>query len=228
MVLDEETSFGEWLKWYRSEHGGRGPHCGDAWIAGRESIRNGIVTLAQEREEFKARAEDAEAKLRAWETAAANNDPYVTNGGYVEVEVLEAVKRRNAELLTRPVTWIPVAERLPDTMLRVLAVYVKDGATTTIRALHVAAHEAICWGFDFDEAVYDAEEDKYYYPEGWYEAMEDGEFAFIGPVDGTVTHWAQLPALPIPKRDADSALSTGTGVTSGGNAHEPIKSAMLP
>lgn len=150
MVLDEETSFGEWLKWYRSEHGGRGPHCGDAWVAGRESIRNGIVTLAQEREEFKARA----------------------------------------------VTWIPVAERLPDTMLRVLAVYVKDGATTTIRGLHIAAHEAICWGFDFDEAVYDAEEDKYYYPEGWYEAMEDGEFAFIGPVEGTVTHWAQLPALP--------------------------------
>ena len=47
------------------------------------------------------RAEAAEAKLKEWETAANNNDPYVTNGGYVEVEVLEAVKRRNLELLTR-------------------------------------------------------------------------------------------------------------------------------
>ena len=45
------------------------------------------------------RAEAAEARLKGWETAANNNDPYLTNGGYVEVEVLEAVKRRNAELL---------------------------------------------------------------------------------------------------------------------------------
>jgi hypothetical protein len=50
---------------------------------------------------MKQRAEAAEAKLKEWETAANNNDPYVTNGGYVEVEVLEAVKRRNLELLTR-------------------------------------------------------------------------------------------------------------------------------
>ncbi len=47
------------------------------------------------------RAEAAEARLCEWEAAAANNDPYVTNGGYVEVEVLEAIKRRNAELLAQ-------------------------------------------------------------------------------------------------------------------------------
>ena len=56
---------------------------------------------ADEYERMKQRAEAAEAKLKEWETAANNNDPYVTNGGYVEVEVLEAVKRRNLELLTR-------------------------------------------------------------------------------------------------------------------------------
>ena len=116
---------------------------------------------------------------------------------YVKMETdLDAAMRRAEAAEARAATWIPIAERLPDTMLRVLAVYVKDSVTTTIRALHIAAHEAICWGYDFDEAIYDAEEDKYYYPEGWYEAMEDGEFAFVGPMQGMVTHWAQLPALP--------------------------------
>jgi len=60
-----------------------------------------LVGLEAERDVAVKRAEAAEAKLREWETAAANNDPYLTNGGYVEVEVLEAVKRRNSELLTR-------------------------------------------------------------------------------------------------------------------------------
>ena len=50
---------------------------------------------------MRQRAEMAEAKLKVWEEAANSNDPYITNGGYVEVEVLEAVKRRNLELLTR-------------------------------------------------------------------------------------------------------------------------------
>lgn len=60
----------------------------------RKSMR-GALAIMQER------AETAEAKLKEWETAANNSDPYITNGGYVEVEVLEAVKRRNAELLAR-------------------------------------------------------------------------------------------------------------------------------
>lgn len=60
----------------------------------RKSMR-GALAIMQER------AEAAEAKLKEWETAANNSDPYITNGGYVEVEVLEAVKRRNAELLAR-------------------------------------------------------------------------------------------------------------------------------
>lgn len=40
MELDEETTFGEWFREYRSQHGGRKPHSGDAWVAGRESIRS--------------------------------------------------------------------------------------------------------------------------------------------------------------------------------------------
>ena len=51
--------------------------------------------------EWRQRAEAAEAKLKVWEEAVNSKDPYITNGGYVEVEVLEAVKRRNAELLAR-------------------------------------------------------------------------------------------------------------------------------
>ena len=59
---------------------------------------------ADEYVNLRQRAEAAEAKLKEWETAANNSDPYITNGGYVEVEVLEAVKRRNVELLARAET----------------------------------------------------------------------------------------------------------------------------
>ena len=62
------------------------------------------LAMANPLAEMTKRAEAAEARLKEWETAANNNDPYVTNGGYVEVEVLEAVKRHNAELLARAET----------------------------------------------------------------------------------------------------------------------------
>ena len=61
----------------------------------KERARHWALEAAAQKE----RAEVAEAKLKVWEEAANSNDPYITNGGYVEVEVLEAVKRRNAELL---------------------------------------------------------------------------------------------------------------------------------
>ena len=104
-------------------------------------------------------------------------------------------RQRTEEAEARCVTWIPVVDQLPTTELRVLAAYHDGRMTTTIRALYMPAKEVLCYG-EYDEAVYDAETDQYYYPAGWYEAMEEGEFAFVGPLSGTVTHWAQLPALP--------------------------------
>lgn len=104
--------------------------------------------------------------------------------------------RQRAEAAERAVTWIPVAERLPEPDLRVLAVYSEEGRKRTIiRALYLPPKYATC-DTEYEEAVYDHETDQLYFPGGWYEATEGGEYAFVGPMEGTVTHWMQLPALP--------------------------------
>ena len=93
------------------------------------------------------------------------------------------------------VTWIPAAERLPQPELRVLAVYSDDRRRMILRAIHIPRHTVLCYG-DYEGSEYDEETDAIYYPGGWYEAVESGEYAFVGPLAGSVTHWAQLPALP--------------------------------
>ena len=110
----------------------------------------------------------------------------------------DKAEQRIAELEARPtITWVPVSERLPDTELRVLAAYNDGRMTTTLRALYIPKFVVECYEFETDiETEYDETTDTTYYPGGWYEAVEEGEYAFIGPLDGTVTHWAKLPALP--------------------------------
>ena len=93
------------------------------------------------------------------------------------------------------VTWIPVADSLPQTELRVLAVYSDDRRKMILRAIHIPPKTIFCYG-EHEESEYDEETDAIYYPGGWYEAVESGEYAFVGPLAGSVTHWAQLPALP--------------------------------
>lgn len=95
----------------------------------------------------------------------------------------------------KAVTWIPVAERLPEPDLRVLAVYSEQHRRTIIRALYLPHKYASCCD-GYEEAVYDEETDQLYYPGGWYEAVQEQEYAFYGPLPCKVTHWANLPALP--------------------------------
>lgn len=98
------------------------------------------------------------------------------------------------------VTWIPTAERLPQPELRVLAVHNDGHRTMVLRAIHIPPKTNFCYAeydeAEYDEAEYDEDTDACYYPGGWYEAVESGEYAFVGPLAGSVTHWAQLPALP--------------------------------
>ena len=107
-------------------------------------------------------------------------------------------EKRITELEARPViTWIPVAERLPDPELRVLAAYNDGRMTTTLRVLYIPRLAVKCHEFETDiETEYDEATDTSYYLGGWYEACEEGEYSFIGPLTGTVTHWALPPALP--------------------------------
>lgn len=117
-------------------------------------------------------------------------------------ETVTMLRQEFAEMQQRAETaeamairWIPVAEALPPTELRVLACYNDGRATMTLRALYIPPHTVLSCG-DYEEPEYDSETDESYFPGGWYEAVEEGEYAFIGPLSGTVTHWAQLPALP--------------------------------
>ena len=92
-------------------------------------------------------------------------------------------------------TWTPVAELLPEPDRRVLAVYIEEQKPVIIRAVHLPAKYAACYD-EYEEAEYDEETDTLYFPGGWYEAMESGEYAYTGPLSGQVTFWADLPALP--------------------------------
>lgn len=132
----------------------------------------------------KARASDAdEIERRAWKARANLLDS------------VRALQLRAEAAEKRAVCWTPVGEALPAAELRVLAVYNDGRATMILRALYTPPRTVLCYE-DFEGAEYDEESDAIYYPGGWYEAMEEGEYAFIGPLLGTVTHWSQLPALP--------------------------------
>ena len=122
-------------------------------------------------------------------------------GGWETQTKEDEMRQRIATLEARPViTWIPVPERLPATMLRVLAAYNDGRMTTTIRALHIPARTVTCSEYNVDMveiADYDEATGDYYYPPGWYECVESADdYSYIGPLTGTVTHWALPPALP--------------------------------
>ena len=110
---------------------------------------------------------------------------------------LAAMTQRAEQAEALPtITWIPVSDQLPPPELRVLAVHNDGRMTMIIRALYIPRF-AVVEDYDADiESDYDPDSELGYYPAGWYEAVENSEYAFIGPLTGTVTHWAKLPKLP--------------------------------
>lgn len=95
---------------------------------------------------------------------------------------------------------IPVSERLPEPGVKVLAYYFnKLGKGRTICAIWVPAKsrsdDADFADDDFTE--YDEEDDKYYWPEGWYEVIENwDEFGFFRVYEGEVVYWQPFPRWP--------------------------------
>lgn len=94
------------------------------------------------------------------------------------------------------VTWIPISDQLPPPQLRVLAAWNDGRMTTMLRALYIPQYAVACDYNPDMELDYDPDTEMAYYPAGWYEAVDNGEYAFISPLTGTVTHWAKLPKLP--------------------------------
>lgn len=108
-------------------------------------------------------------------------------GLHEEVEALRAMVPR----------WIPVTERLPDSNKIVLAAYQNDlGKWRIVRAFWCAKmsresdgeSDLIC---DYDEAA-----DIYYWPEGWYEDIENWEEYGAVTINNPVLCWQPLPPPP--------------------------------
>jgi hypothetical protein len=106
-----------------------------------------------------------------------------------------ALEQQQAE----PVAWMPVAEALPKTGVKVLACYRNRlGNLRRIRAMWTAAKTEEA---DSDaEACYEYDEaaDTYYVTEGWYECIDNWDnFSSVAVTEGEVTHWMPLPQPPI-------------------------------
>ncbi|WP_186166492.1 DUF551 domain-containing protein [Burkholderia gladioli] len=95
--------------------------------------------------------------------------------------------------------WVLASDRLPDSSRTVLATYLNcSDKARRIRAQYVAAKTREASGeTDELEGVYDEESDTYYWPEGWYECIDNwGDLSHVQVTEGAVTHWMEMPPLP--------------------------------
>ena len=106
-------------------------------------------------------------------------------------------------------TPVPVSERLPEPNTKVLAHYFNAlGNGRTICAIWVPAksrNDDV--GDDDDFLEYDEEDDKFYWPEGWYEVIENwDDLGWVAVNEGEVAYWQPLPkwpALPLPQGEVE-------------------------
>lgn len=114
-----------------------------------------------------------------------------------------------------PAVPVPVTERLPEPNTKVLAHYFNDlGNGRTICAIWVPAKSRSDESGDDDFTEYDEEDDKFYWPEGWYEVIENwDELGWVQVYEGEVDYWQPLPewpaqALPLPEVAGTPAIVT--------------------
>lgn len=105
---------------------------------------------------------------------------------------------------------VPVSERLPEPNTKVLAHYFNDlGKGRTICAIWVPAKTRSDSYGDDDFTEYDEESDTFYWPEGWYEAIENwDDLGYVKVDEGEVIYWQPLPkwpatALPLPQGEVE-------------------------
>lgn len=105
---------------------------------------------------------------------------------------------RAAELLQRQAL-VPVAvsERLPRPSVKVLAHYFNGlGKERTICAIWVPAKTRSDSYGDDDFTEYDEESDTFYWPEGWYETIENwDDLGYVKVDEGEVIYWQPIPKL---------------------------------
>ena len=98
---------------------------------------------------------------------------------------------------------VPVSERLPEPNTKVLAYYFNShGKGRTICAIWVPANSREVTG---DDSISEPDED--YWPEGWYEQIENWEdLGWVNVYEGEVAYWQPLPkwpayVLPLPEQE---------------------------
>ena len=108
--------------------------------------------------------------------------------------------------------WIACADRMPTPGVTVLAYYRNEvGNGRRIRAQWVPAKTREGDGEIHDlDLVYDEDADTCYWPEGWYEQMDNwAEYTSIVVTEGEVTHWHPMPAIDNAMGDAPEAKGGG-------------------
>lgn len=123
--------------------------------------------------------------------------------GNAPLAIAAALGLRQAELnklATQPTAgWIACSERMPASGQKVLACYRnRADMHRTIMARWVAAKSREGYEEHSDlDLVYDEAADCYYWPEGWYETMDNWpEFSNLVVSEGEVTHWQPRPPPP--------------------------------
>ena len=95
--------------------------------------------------------------------------------------------------------WISVNESLPDK--KCLAYYINEmGNKRTVCAKYTKKYSEEA-GSDDDWIEYCDADDTYYYPEGWYEIIDNWDDYNSVTINYQVTHWMPLPSPPINTED---------------------------
>jgi len=91
--------------------------------------------------------------------------------------------------------WVGVEDGLPKAAC--LAFYINDfGNSRIVKARFVRRYTVEDNGDDL-EGEYDEKTDNYYWPEGWYEQIDNwDDYSAVRIYQGKVTHWMPLPAGP--------------------------------
>lgn len=91
----------------------------------------------------------------------------------------------------------------------VLVFYMNElGKCRTIKAEYIEKHQVECLD-DYEPADYDPKTDQYYYPEAWYECIDNvDEFGYAEVYQGKPTHWHPLPKPPVVSSELEHTIPT--------------------
>jgi hypothetical protein len=162
--------------------------------------------LMDDRRETHALATEARAALAQPEPQGPTVMQILALSDEIEVEdlgTIDLVRRALARWGRPAIKPVPVSERLPEPGTKVLAHYFNShGKSRTVCARWIPAkfESGDIDIYDDDFLEYDEDSDTFYWPEAWYEEIENwDEYGSVKINEGAVTHWQPLPhwALPV-------------------------------